>query len=204
VIGLQPFIRELGKGPLSDADAHSLVRICAALTTRETFESWKRTSSMTPFFKEPDWDERENHEKFREFAVASFLELLRPGSVSWKGPSPNRDDMQCVSRIIGILARASEKAKLQSIRAFLENEISLEQMRKILGGESLSDRKEALLLVKANHELKPKEFYEKLHGPLKGFGIHLSSNPDSYRKQIERLKKDAQAYLAILSQKCRP
>jgi hypothetical protein len=103
-----------------------------------------------------------------------------------------------------MFARASEKAKLQSIRAFFENESSLERMRKILGGESISDRKEALLLVNANRKLKPKEFYEKLRGPLQDLGTTLSSNPDSYRKQIERLKKDAQAYLALLSQKSRP
>src|SRR5215470_1716773 len=142
LIGLLPFIRELGRRPLSDADVRLLVRICAALTTRDTFESWKRTSSMTPFFKEPDWDEKENHEKFREFAVASFLDLLRPGSISWKGPSQSKDDLQCVSRIIGIFARASERAKLQSIRAFVESESSLERMRKVLGGESFSDKRE--------------------------------------------------------------
>lgn len=46
-------------------------------------------------------------------------------------------DMQCVSRIVSILGRASEKARLQSIRAFFEREISLERMRKILSGESM-------------------------------------------------------------------
>jgi hypothetical protein len=62
VIGLLPFIRELGKGPLSDADARLLVRTCAALTTRDTFESWKRTSSMTPFFGARLGRERESRE----------------------------------------------------------------------------------------------------------------------------------------------
>jgi hypothetical protein len=69
-------------------------------------------------------------------------------------------------------------------------------MRKTLSGKSLSDRKEALLHVRANHKLKPKEFYEKLHGPLRD--LELSSKPSSYPKQIERLKKQAQAYLALL------
>ena len=63
-------------------------------------------------------------------------------------------------------------------------------MRKTLSGKSLSDRKEALLHVRANHKLKPKEFYEKLHGPLRD--LELSSKPSSYPKQIERLKKQAQ------------
>jgi hypothetical protein len=181
-----------------------LIRMWAALTTREIYESWKHISGMTPFFKEPDWNEKENHEKFRDYAVASFLELLQPGSIYWKGQNPSMDDMQSVSRIVGVLGRASEKAKLQSIRAFFEGKISLVKMRKILIGKSLSDKKEALLLVKANHELKPKEFYVRLRGPLKDLGILLSSNPNSYPKQIERLRKQAQAYLATISQNARP
>jgi len=149
-------------------------------------------------FQGPDCDERENHEKFRVYAVASFLELLRPRSIYWKGPNPSQDDMQKVSRIVSRLGRASEKAKLQSVRSFVEGKISLEGMRKTLSGKSPSDRKEALLLVKANLKLKPKEFYNKLRGPLSDLGINLSSEPDSYRKQIERLRKDAELYLARL------
>ena len=147
---------------------------------------------------------KENHEKFRVYAVASFLELLQPGSIYWKGLSPSVDDLKLVSRIVSILGRASEKAKLQSIRAFFNGEIGLEGMRKILSGKSLSDKKEALLLIKANHGLKPKEFYAKLRGPLKDLGIELSSNPNSYPKQIERLRKQAQAYLATLSRNSKP
>lgn len=180
LVGFETFVRGLGKGPLSDENVRLLTRMCAALTTRETYENWKRVSTMTPFFRERDWDEKENHEKFRDYAVASFLELLRPGSIYWKGPSPNADDLNLVSRIVSILGRASEKAKLQAIRAFVKGEIGLEGMRKILSGESLSDKKEALLLVKANHQLKPKEFYAKLRGPLRDLGIQLSSNPNSY------------------------
>lgn len=198
LVGLGTFVRRLGKDPLSDENARLLVRMCAALTTRETYENWKRISSMTPFFRERDWDEKENHEKFRDYAVASFLELLRPGSISWKGLSPNVEDLNLVSRIVSVLGRATEKAKLQSIQAFFRGEIGLERMRKILSGESLPDKKEALLLVKANLRLKPKEFYTKLSGQLKDLGIELSANPNSYPKQIERLKKQAQAYLATL------
>lgn len=198
LVGLGTFVRRLGKDPLSDENARLLVRMCAALTTRETYENWKRISSMTPFFRERDWDEKENHEKFRDYAVASFLELLRPGSISWKGLSPNVEDLNLVSRIVSVLGRATEKAKLQSIQAFFRGEIGLERMRKILSGESLPDKKEALLLVKANLRLKPKEFYTKLSGQLKDLGIELSANSNSYPKQIERLKKQAQAYLATL------
>jgi hypothetical protein len=72
-------------------------------------------------------------------------------------------------------------------------------MRKILGGESLADKKELLQLVWANRKLKPKAFYEKLRGPLRDLGIELSPKPDSYRKQIERHKKDAELYMARLS-----
>jgi hypothetical protein len=56
-----------------------------------------------------------------------------------------------------------------------------------------------LQLVWSNRKLKPKAFYEKLRGPLSDLGIELSSKPDSYRKQIERHKKDAALYMARLS-----
>jgi len=201
LIGLAAFIDELRKGGLSDENGgRLLIRVWAGLTTREAYEGWKQNSGMLHlFFREPEWTERENHEKFTDYAVASFFELLRRRSVSWKGPNPSFEDMGWVSRIVGILGRASQSAKLQSIRAFFKDEISLEGMRRILSGESLSDKKEALLLVKTNHKLKPKEFYVKLRGPLKDLGIELSSNPNSYRKQIERLKKDAELYVARLA-----
>jgi hypothetical protein len=204
LISFAAFIRGLGKDALSDENARLLIRTCAALTTREAYEGWIKASGMVPFFMVLDWNERENHEKFKVYAVASFLELLRPGSIYWKGQSPSADDLKLVSRIVSILGRASEKARLQSIRAFFEGGIGLERMCKLLGGESLSDKKEALLLVKANHKLKPKDFYAKLRGPLKDLGTELSSNPNSYPKQIERLKKQAQAYLATLSRNSRP
>jgi hypothetical protein len=112
--------------------------------------------------------------------------------------------MKRVSGVVGILGRTSQKARLQSIRAFFKGEIGLKGMLKVLSGESLSDKKEALLLVKANLRLKPKEFHAKLRGPLKDLGIELSSNPNSYPKQIERLKKQAQAYLATFSRSSGP
>src|SRR5260370_38501843 len=66
LVGLAAFISEVGKGVLSDENARLLVRMCAALTTRETYEAWMRTSGMAAFFREPDWNERENHEKFKD------------------------------------------------------------------------------------------------------------------------------------------
>jgi len=184
--------------------SNQAVAISTLWNYEASYEGWMKTSGMAPFFRKLDWSDRENHEKFRVYAVASFLDLLRPGIIYWKGESPSVDDMQRVSRIVSMLSRASEKAKLQSIRAFLKGGIGLEAMRKILSGKSLSDKKEALLLVKANHRLNPKEFYEKLHGPLKDLGIELSSKPNSYPKQIERLRKQAQDYLAVLSRNSRP
>src|SRR5713226_1979766 len=205
LVSFEVFIRELRNRALSDENARLLIRLWAGLTTREVYEGWKQNSGMLHlFFREPEWTERENHEKFTDYAVASFFELLRRRSVSWKGPNPSFEDMGWVSRIVSVLGRASQNAKLQSIRAFFEGGVGLERMSKILSGESLSEKREALLLVKANHKLKPKEFYARLRGPLKDLGIELSSNPNSYPKQIERLKKQAQAYLATLSRNSRP
>jgi hypothetical protein len=205
LVSLAAFIGELGTSAPSDENARLLIRVWAGLTTREAYEGWKRNSGMLHvFFREPEWTERENHEKFADYAVASFLELLRRRSVSWKGPNPSFEDMGWVSRIVSVLGRASQNAKLQSIRAFFEGVAGLERVSKILRGESLSEKREALLLVNANHNLKPKQFYAKLRGPLKDLGVELSSKPNSYPKQIERLKKQAQAYLATLSRNSRP
>jgi hypothetical protein len=72
-------------------------------------------------------------------------------------------------------------------------------MRKILSGDSLTEKKELLQLVWAHRKLKPKAFYEKLRGPLSDLGNELSTKPGSYRKQIERLQKSAKLYMARLS-----
>jgi hypothetical protein len=199
LVGFAAFISELGKRALSDENARLLIRMWAGLTTREVYDSWIHNSTIVPFFKEPTWEEKENREKFTEYAVASFLELLRPGTIYWKGPSPGLDDMRAVSRIASIFIRATPNARLQAVRTFFEGKAELEGMRKILSGESRSDKKELLQLVWANRKLKPKAFYEKLRGPLNDLGEELSPKPNSYRKQIERLKKDAELYTTRLS-----
>ncbi len=199
LIGLAAFILELGKCALTDENARLLMRICADLTTREVYEGWIKASDMAPFFRELDWNDRENHEKFKVYAVASFLDVLRPGMVYWKGQSPSLDDMRAVSRITGAFVRATPNARLQAVRDFVDGKVELEGMRRVLSGNSLPDKKESLLLVWAKRKLKPKAFYEELRGPLGDLGIKLSSKPDSYRKQIERLKKDAELYVARLS-----
>ena len=198
LVSFAAFIRELGRDELSDENARLLIRMWAGLTTREVYDSWIRNSTIAPFFKEPAWEEKENREKFTEYAVASFLDLLRPGTIYWKGPSPGLEDMRAVSRIASFFIRATSNARLQAVRTFFEGKAELEGMRKILSGDSLSDKKELLQLVWAKRELKPKAFYEQLRGPLSDLGKKLSPKPDSYRKQIERLKKDARLYTARL------
>jgi hypothetical protein len=199
LVSFEVFIGDLKNGALSDENGRLLIRLWAGLTTREVYDSWIHNSTIAPFFKEPAWEEKENREKFTEYAVASFLDLLRPGKIYWKGQSPSLDDMRVVSQISGVFVRATPNARLQAVRAYFEGKTELEGMRKILGGESLADKKELLQLVWANRKLKPKAFYEKLRGPLKDLGIELSPKPDSYRKQIERHKKDAELYMARLS-----
>jgi hypothetical protein len=199
LVSFAAFIREFGKDGLSEENARLLIRMWAGLTTREVYDSWIQNSTIAPFFKEPTWEENENREKFTEYAVASFLDLLRPGTIYWTGQSPSLDDMKAVSRIASIFIRATPNARLQAVRTFFEGKAGLEGMRRILSGESLTDKKESLQLVWANRKLKPKAFYEKLRGSLSDLGIELSLKPDSYRKQIERLKKDAELYMARLS-----
>jgi hypothetical protein len=199
LVGLAAFIGELGNSVLSDENARLLIRLWAGLTTRELYDCWIQNSTIAPFFKEPAWEEKENREKFTEYAVASFLDLLRPGTIYWKGQSPSLDDMRAVSRISGVFVRATPNARLQAVRAFVDGRVELEGMRKILSGDSLAEKKELLQLVWAHRKLKPKAFYEKLRDPLSDLGFALSPKPDSYRKQIERLKKDAKLYTARLS-----
>ena len=125
-VGLATFIGELGKSALSDENARLLIRLWAGLTTREVYDSWIRNSTIAPFFKEPAWEDKENREKFTEHAVARFLDLLRPGTIYWKGQSPSLDDMRAVSRIAGIFVRATLNARLQAVRAFVEGKVELE------------------------------------------------------------------------------
>jgi hypothetical protein len=199
LVSFAAFIRELGEGGLSDENARLLIRMWAGLTTREVYDSWIQNSTIAPFFKEPTWEEKENREKFTEYAVASFLDLLRRGTIYWKGQSPSVDDMRVVSRIARVFVRATPNARLQAIRSFFEGKAELEGMRKLLSGESLSDKKELLQLVWAHRKFKPKAFCDKLRGPLSVLGFDLSPKPDSYRKQIGRLKKDAKLYMARFS-----
>jgi hypothetical protein len=195
LVSFAAFIRDLGRDELSDENARLLIRMFAGLTTREVYDSWIHNSTNAPFSKEPTWEEKENREKFTEYAVASFLDLLRPGTIYWKGPSPSLDDMRAVSRIASIFIRATPNARLQAVRTFVDGKAELEGMRKILSGESLSDKKELLLLVWTNRKLKPRAFCKQLRGQLSDLGFALSPKPDSYRKQIERLKKDAELYM---------
>jgi len=195
LVSFAAFIRELGRDELSDENARLLIRMLAGLTTREVYDSWIQNSTIAPFFKEPAWEEKENREKFTEYAVASFLDLLRPGTIYWVGQSPSLDDMRAVSRIASIFIRATPNARLQAVRTFVDGKAELEGMRKILSGESLSDKKELLLLVWTNRKLKPRAFCKQLRGQLSDLGFDLSPKPDSYRKQIERLKKDAELYM---------
>jgi len=85
LVSFEVFIRELRNHALSDENARLLIRLWAGLTTREVYDSWIHNSTIVPFFKEPAWEEKENREKFTEYAVASFLDLLRPGTIYWKG-----------------------------------------------------------------------------------------------------------------------
>src|SRR5690242_1736716 len=90
LVGVAALIRELGNGPISDENALLLIRVWAGLTTRDGYEGWKQNSGVPHvLFREPEWTERENHEKFVDYGVASFFELLCRGSVSWKGPNPS-------------------------------------------------------------------------------------------------------------------
>src|SRR6266404_4636627 len=142
LVGLPELIGELGNTVLSDENARLLIRLWAGLTTREVYDSWIQNSTIAPFFKEPAWEEKENREKFTEYAVASFLDVLRPGTIYWKGQSPSLDDMRAVSRIANTFVRATLNARLHAVRAFVEGKVELEGVRRILSGESLSDKRE--------------------------------------------------------------
>jgi hypothetical protein len=74
IVSFEVFIRELRNGALSDENARLLIRLWAGLTTREVYDSWIHNSTVAPFFKEPAWEEKENREKFTDYAVASFLD----------------------------------------------------------------------------------------------------------------------------------
>jgi hypothetical protein len=145
-------------------------------------------------FEEPGWSESDHREKFRDYAVACCLDVLRPGSVGWGTTCPNSHHMELVSRFAELFRAAPVRSRWKAIRDFFEGRSDLGQTIRTLEPGKMPYPMEALRLVSQHMDLKPKAFFEKLKDPLRQLRVHLSPKPNNYRKQIERLKQAAKEF----------
>jgi hypothetical protein len=186
------------KAELSDHDVNLLLRVCSGVASREAYKTWNAGQPVHLLgFAEQEWTPRDLFQKFQAYALASFFELLQPGSVYWKGPNPNVEQMETVPKILHSLPRAPGDFRKRAIKAFVEGRTDLAGMHRILKLK-LKHSPQALQLIWANRDFGPKAFREKLCAELENFDIKLSSKPSSYPKQIERLKQEAEAFVKSL------
>lgn len=190
---LADFAQELRKKhELSRSDLELLVAAFSDLSSGKTYALWRESQIINSIFEEPKWSKSDLQEKFRDYAVACCLDLLRPGSVGWHGPSPNVRHMETVAQFASLFPLPPPGSRRKAIRDFFDGRADLTQAVKTLKPDRLPYPKKALLAIWANRHLPPTAFYEAMRDQLKQYRIRLSSNPESYRKQIQRLKEAAE------------
>lgn len=187
---LPDLVHGIRKGePLTDATCTLLSEFFRRLCLGEPFEQWNREFRPSGLFEEQGWSETEHAEKFRDYAVACCLESLRPGSVGWR--TQNSSHMESVSKFAELFPIAPRGAQRKATRAFVEGHSDVSQIVKLLQPQKPPYPVKALFLVWMNRDLKPKAFFKKLGYLLLEHGIKLSPKSNSYRKQIDRLKRAA-------------
>ncbi len=191
-VHLADFTQKVGQnGAVMDDVVGLLVNFFRSLCSGESFEEWRSNMLVPSIFEEQDWSEKDHVEKFTDYAVACCLDSLRPGTVGWRGHSPNIAHMESVSRFERLFLVAPVGSQRKAIRDFFDGRLDLGQLVKMLEPRKLPYPLKALFLVWQHRELKPKVFFERLQDQLKPYGIKLSPKPNSYRKQIQRVKKAA-------------
>jgi len=191
-IPLSDLVHRVRKGgALADETCALLADFFCELCSGREFGDWKRKFSPLIMFEESGWSESDHREKFRDYAVACCLEVLRPGTLGWRTQNPNNSHLELVARFAELFPLAPLGSQRKAIRDFFEAQADLSHTVKGLQPKKLRYSLKALFLVWMNRDLKPKPFFEKMRGQLRRHGIELSPKPGSYRKQIERLKQAA-------------
>jgi len=187
---LHLFVEELRKHPvLTDSSLRLLNEIFYGLRSRRVYEAWREAQWFSLGFDEPNWTDADHEEKFREYAIAAFLELLRPGDIGWRG-TPNLRHMELVGEFAGLFFKAPGGVQRAAIRSWWEG-AKLEAVVKSLKPRRLPYPKIVLAKALLYRDLPPREFAERMNDVLKQYGIKLSSKDGSRRKQIQRLKQKA-------------
>lgn len=187
-VRLADFVQKIREnGPLAQGDLRLLVDFFRGLCKGQGYAQWRKDLAVSTIFVEPGWSEQEHRKKFAEYAVASCLDTLSPGTVWWR--PPHVPHMELVSKFVHLFPNAPPGPQRKAIRDFCEGGATLRQVTENLKPPKVRHSLNALRLVWRNRGLEPKPFYEKLQNPLKRYGVSLSAKPHSYRKQIQRLKQ---------------
>jgi len=91
------------RGCLRPKEVEFLRRFMIKTVFEETYRQWLRESRLADYFLESDWDDEENQRKFALYAMACFVDFLRPGLIDWR--TPNAMDLQRVGKLLDEFAR---------------------------------------------------------------------------------------------------
>lgn len=178
---------------LLDQEAVSLQELLTKTIERKAYREWLASSGLAHWFYEEDWTEDDNHHKFKLYALACFVNFLRPGQLDWR--TPNLDDMHLVDKLLRIFSNSQDAEKQ---RKLLHGLFDLNQdMRKVVveSATGLSRKDQELLLDCHRLRLEGAERARWLqkHG-FKAFGksalTKYKENPDSMRAQLSKWTRE--------------
>lgn len=90
---------------LLEREAEFLRSFLIKTIARKTYLEWLSSSSLADHFCEADWNEKDNHHKFAVYALACFVDFLRPGQIDWR--TPNVNDIQLMAKLLKIFAEST-------------------------------------------------------------------------------------------------
>lgn len=172
---------------LLEREAEFLRSFLTKTIARKTYLEWLSSSGLADHFCEADWSEKDNHHKFAVYALACFVDFLRPGQIDWR--TPNVNDMQLVTKLLRIFV---DSTNLDQQRKLLRGLFDVEQHLKSVVVETSTglSRKDRELLLECHllrlkgekraRWLREHEFQGFEKSPLTKY----RENPDSMRAQL--------------------
>jgi len=135
---------------LVQREAEFLRRFFIKTIEEKTYREWLSSSGLADCFYETNWSDKDNHHKFALYALACFVDFLRPGQIDWR--TPNINDMQLVAKLLQIFADSGDPDKQ---RKLFYGIFDLEQNLKSVAVESSPglSRKDCELLLEC-HRLR--------------------------------------------------
>lgn len=172
---------------LLDRDVEFLRSFLIKTIARKTYLEWLSSSGLADHFCEADWNEKDNHHKFAVYALACFVDFLRPGQIDWR--TPNVNDIQLMAKLLRMFAQSTN---LDQQRKLLRGLFDLEQDLKSVVVETtlgLSRKDRELLLECHSLRLQGEKRARWLRQQgFNGFGMSplrkYRENPDSMRAQL--------------------